>query len=175
MKYGWCTTYHLLRLCETQASPKVIKKECCFGGHLCIYQMFAGVYHTVTSLNLACRASLNHPCPWDSPCWHNCSQLSPKEFASSVQASLKTGLCHGSNKSSTEKSLGWVHLSKKQTSDINDVLKAPSVLDRGPDAWKGMVSELDGIDLPWDCFSLSIDQDNLKTAGLSQVHKEKKK
>ena len=121
---------------------------------MCIHQTFAGQQGLtmLRSFRLACRASLNHPCPSDGPCWHDCSQLSLKEFASVVRPSLKTGLCHGSNKSSTDKSLGRVHLSKNQTSDVSDVPEAQPVLDREPDGWKGKV---DGINLsPRLLFSL---------------------
>lgn len=69
----------------------------------------------------------------------------------------------------TDKSLGRVHLSKNQTSDISDVLKAPSVLDREPDVGKQRCLTWMGLICLRDCFSPSIDQDNLETAGLSQV------
>lgn len=58
------------------------------------------------TFHLACRAPLNHPCPWDSSYWHNCFQYSLKNFAPSVQISLKTGLCDRSNTSNTDKSWG---------------------------------------------------------------------
>lgn len=119
------------------------------------------------TFHLACRASLNDPCLWDSPHWHNCFQYSLKNFAPSVHISLKTGLYHRSNTSNADKSWGWVHQYKPQTSYTSDVLKAPAEFDREPDAWKGEVSEVGGIHLPQDCFSPSNDQDNLEAAGLS--------
>lgn len=47
MKYSWYPSHHLLRLCETQASPKVIKRvawveTCAFIRHL----RAAGAYYT---------------------------------------------------------------------------------------------------------------------------------
>lgn len=58
------------------------------------------------TFHLAFRASLNHPCPWDSSYWHNYFQYSLKNFPPSVQISLKTGLYHRSNTSNADKSWG---------------------------------------------------------------------